>query len=204
MYCTKCTLPLSRHLQSPSLDIKEDSDTVQDTQATQHTLPQDSEKLFSVLHKDIACTATQLEVDLIMPHIASRQMHRPNCDVNSTEEYCRESMYILLLDNVLTDLELLNECVTIPLLQYGIRFRGRTAATVLDGEMCISKEKWKRESKAGHPLPEIVLSVIDSCDIDLFPTIRCFLDILLTLPVSVAGVERSFSNLQLVKSWLRT
>ncbi|KAJ8889826.1 hypothetical protein PR048_009330 [Dryococelus australis] len=153
-----------------------------DSLATLHTLRQDSEKSFSVLHKDATCAATQQGDDLIMPRLAARQMHRAYYDANSTEEYHRKSIYI-----------------PFPLLQDGIQFRGRTAATVLDGEMCIWKENWKRESKESHSLPETVLDVIDSCEIDLLPSIRCLLEILLTLPVSVESAESSFSSLQLVK-----
>ncbi|KAJ8876795.1 hypothetical protein PR048_021242 [Dryococelus australis] len=74
-----------------------------DTLGTLHTLRQDSEQSFSVLHKDAECTATQLGVHLIMPCLAARQMHRANYDANSIEEYYRKSIYIPLLD-VLIDL----------------------------------------------------------------------------------------------------
>jgi len=41
-------------------------------------------------------------------------------------------------------------------------------------------------------------------DEDIFPTIRTLLQVLATLPVSVASAERSFSTLRRVKTWLRS
>lgn len=43
-----------------------------------------------------------------------------------------------------------------------------------------------------------------NCDEDIFPTIRTLLQVLATLPVSVASAERSFSTLRRVKTWLRS
>lgn len=43
-----------------------------------------------------------------------------------------------------------------------------------------------------------------NCDEDIFPTIRMLLQVLATLPVSVASAERSFSTLRRVKTWLRS
>jgi len=42
------------------------------------------------------------------------------------------------------------------------------------------------------------------CDEDVFPTIKKLLQILSTLPVSVASAERSFSTLRRLKTWLRS
>lgn len=42
------------------------------------------------------------------------------------------------------------------------------------------------------------------CDKDMFPTIRTLIQVLATLPVSVASAERSFSTLRRVKTWLRS
>jgi len=42
------------------------------------------------------------------------------------------------------------------------------------------------------------------CDEDVFSTIRKLLQVLSTLPVSVASAERSFSTLRRLKTWLRS
>ena len=42
------------------------------------------------------------------------------------------------------------------------------------------------------------------CDKRIFPLIHTFLAILLTLPVSTASAERSFSSLRRLKTWMRS
>lgn len=42
------------------------------------------------------------------------------------------------------------------------------------------------------------------CDEDVFSTIKKLLQVLSTLPVSVASAERSFSTLRRLKTWLRS
>ncbi|KAJ8868184.1 hypothetical protein PR048_031993 [Dryococelus australis] len=154
---------------------------------------------YIILHKDAACTDTQLGVDLIMPCLATRQIHRANYDANSTEEYHRKYIYIPLLDSGLTDLEQplsqdVLQCYDLHLfLLHFILKRVLFFKMVSDSEVELLQLFWVvkyafgmesgRESKEGDPLPETVLDVIDSWDSDLFPTIRCFLGIILTSQV---------------------
>ena len=53
-------------------------------------------------------------------------------------------------------------------------------------------------------VPGTALEGFVACDRQTFPFINSFLNILLTLLVSTAGVERSFSTLERVKIWLRS
>lgn len=75
---------------------------------------------------------------------------------------------------------------------------------VIDGEVSLWRAKWTREAEEGRPIPVSVTDALKSCDEDIYPSIRKLLQILVTMPVSVATAERSFSSLKLVKSWLRT
>ena len=72
----------------------------------------------------------------------------------------------------------------------------------LRGEFLLWIDKWQRETK--KYLPEKTLDLISSCDEDFFPTIKCLLKILATLPISVASAARPFSTLRRVKTWLRS
>ena len=54
---------------------------------------------------------------------------------------------------------------------------------------------------------DILKSAVDAficCDKDFFPSINKLLHIILTLPVSVASAERTFSTLRRLKTWLRS
>lgn len=54
------------------------------------------------------------------------------------------------------------------------------------------------------PLDETALDALDHCDQVYFPYVYKLLKILVTLLVSIATAERSFSTLRLLKTWLRS
>jgi len=65
----------------------------------------------------------------------------------------------------------------------------------------------KRANKKGESLdltPKGILLYISSLGLEAYKTLVTALKILLTLPLSVASCERSFSKLKLIKSYLRT
>ncbi|XP_065681428.1 uncharacterized protein LOC124811211 [Hydra vulgaris] len=64
--------------------------------------------------------------------------------------------------------------------------------------------KWKDAIKKQQDLPECALKAYKQCDCNVFPLIKCNLQLLCTLPVSVASGERSFSVLKRLKTWLRS
>ncbi|CAI6376422.1 unnamed protein product [Macrosiphum euphorbiae] len=73
---------------------------------------------------------------------------------------------------------------------------------MLEGEICLWLHKWKHQ-----PITERPCTALESymhCDEDMFSTIRKLLQVLATLPVSVASAERSFSTLRRLKTWLRS
>ena len=61
--------------------------------------------------------------------------------------------------------------------------------------------KWKREYTEESPSDHI--GVIQFCDPAVFPTIHALLTIASILPISTATVERTFSTLRLVNTYLR-
>ncbi|XP_047122948.1 uncharacterized protein LOC124806252 [Hydra vulgaris] len=63
--------------------------------------------------------------------------------------------------------------------------------------------KWKDAIKKQQDLLECALEAYKQCNGNVFPLIKCILQLLCTLPVSVASGERSFSVLKRLKTWLR-
>lgn len=63
------------------------------------------------------------------------------------------------------------------------------------------KEKWKQENPSN--LPKTAMSALEKCDKTFFPNIYTLLKLLAVLPVSVATVERSFSSLRRLNTYLR-
>ncbi|KAL4112101.1 hypothetical protein QTP88_015949 [Uroleucon formosanum] len=52
--------------------------------------------------------------------------------------------------------------------------------------------------------PDNAIEAFFSCNAEVFPNIKFFLQILSTMPVGVASAERSFSTLRRMKTWLRS
>lgn len=230
----KRTLPLSKLLQKPNLDLNKASNAVTDTLTCLKDRRRNCDDHFTELYLEALTTSEKLGVQLKMPRVVKSQRHRENYEAETVMEYYRMSMYIPLLDNVITDLQtrfseenllcfdlnllmpanMLNTNDSEKCLKLNVRLQKvcqnfktllpRDSEAVLEGELSIWKAKWSREKEEGMKIPNCAIEVLKCCDEDIFPTVRTLLQILITLPVSVASAERSFSSLKLVKSWLRT
>jgi hypothetical protein len=79
----------------------------------------------------------------------------------------------------------------------------------LAGEVEIWKTWWlrlRKSNKCTGRIPETVEETLEkqNWNADIFPNISALLQILITLPISVASVERSFSTSRRLKTRLRT
>jgi hypothetical protein len=176
--------------------------------------------------------ADPLGVELNTPRIprhGGRQIYRANHQTNSSEEYYRVSLYVPLLDVILTDLRERFSSETLDIFKLSVfipdnivkndadeynkivqslldRFGSlldidKGAATLLlKDEMLLWREKWLPEKER----PTTALEILDTCDKDAFPLIHEFITILSTLPVTNATAERSFSSLRRLKTYLRS
>ncbi|GBN52260.1 hypothetical protein AVEN_59520-1 [Araneus ventricosus] len=61
----------------------------------------------------------------------------------------------------------------------------------------------KRSQEKSENLPKTAISSLERCDKTFFPNIYILLKLLAVLPVSVVIVERSFSSLRTLKTYLR-
>ena len=76
--------------------------------------------------------------------------------------------------------------------------------SALLAEIRLWNKKWLRSSKN----PSVTISVsaqeaLQNYNEEIYSLVNSLLRILLTLPVSVASAERSFSSLRRIKTWLR-
>lgn len=228
------TLPLSRLYQKECVDVHTARNTLTDTIAVLTAQRQNCEEVFRPLYEQAVALADELDTELKLPRITKRQTHRSNPPALDPESFYRTSVYIPLLDNVLADLrsrfteetfgvyelfvfmpsQLLhatreNEArVATDIAQRYCSFIGGSrapiTAKVIQAELRLWREKWKRESEDGADIPSTAVQALYMCDGGVFPSIRTFLQILATLPVSVASAERSFSTLRRLKTWLRS
>uniref|UniRef100_A0A8C5QST3 Repressor of the inhibitor of the protein kinase n=1 Tax=Leptobrachium leishanense TaxID=445787 RepID=A0A8C5QST3_9ANUR len=218
----KVTLPLSRFLQSPTIDLTSASDCLTDTMTTLENMRCNADDIFSTLHMEATELASELGVELKLPRVVDRQSGGTETQYHLISRTTK-SLYILLLDNIINDLksrfpENSMQCLQIQILMPAVFFGKKMENMVpvavqalsnrfhplLADELSLWLTKWKRELSNQKDIPQTVLEVLDLCDQGLFPTIRSLLLILATLPVSVASAERSFSTLRHVKTWVRS
>ena len=182
---------------------------------------------FSSLLYEIEDVARELGTEIKIPRLARRQMHRENHEANNKEEYFRRSVYIPLLEHVIVDLnnrfsddtlDLYNLSILIPenfdkpdlenkihilAKKYDCFFNNdiNYFKTKLNNELEMWKDKWQNS-----PILEnrSAIELLKNCNRTLYPLINILLKILITLPISVASAERSFSSLKRLKTWLRT
>ncbi|CAI6348721.1 unnamed protein product [Macrosiphum euphorbiae] len=75
---------------------------------------------------------------------------------------------------------------------------------LLNSELELWIQKWKKSELKGDILPKNVFDTLDACCGIIFPTIKSLISILASLPISTASAERSFSTLRRLKTWLRS
>lgn len=99
----RVSLPLSRLLQTPSLDTNRASTAVTNTMATLKERRIKCDDIFKQIFFETKALAEELDVELKLPRRTGSQTKRSN-HPGDVEEYYRRSIYIPLLDNVCADL----------------------------------------------------------------------------------------------------
>jgi hypothetical protein len=156
--------------------------------------------------------------EIQVPRVIGEQMRRSNPPSSSPEEYFRRSIFLPCLDDLISGLKerfsvnkdilssleiLLPKNADERKLQdlsniefYWVTF---VSEPVIKAEYSLWCEKWRAEPNK----PLDIMDVLDACDPAFFPSISKLLRIFACLPVSTASVERSFSSLKRIKSYLR-
>lgn len=221
--------PLTKIFQKKDLDLSEATSLISDLLTILKTQRQNCELTFHEIFLNSSNLLSSLDIEVKQPRINSRQNYRCNTPSSSTEEYYRRSIYIPMLDCFICDLEnrfsnqtsasfhlsslLPRNCLQIDpqmlskIIQdaYSDLLGGASLFEFLCAEIKLWKQKWVRiSSKGAVALPLTVEETLLECDEDVFSLVHSLLKILLTLPVSVATAERSFSALRQLKTWLRS
>lgn len=185
-----------------------------------NTLDEEFRKIFRKA-EDLSSTLFGIE-SITMPRITGRQVHRENYPADSPMEYFKRSIFIPCVDDllgslksrfegsivqILTTLEMLlphKICVDnaqnlsnlLPYLDDDV-----SAEVTLESEYHLWAEKWKNADQTS--MEREAIEVLAKCDAAFYPHIHTLLKLLASLPVSTASVERSFSTLKRVKTYLR-
>ncbi|GBN66997.1 repressor of the inhibitor of the protein kinase [Araneus ventricosus] len=163
----------------------------------------------------------KLDIKEEIPRVCRLQTARNNVPDNTEEEYYRRAVYVPYLDDFCNSLKerLCSHKETVASLQHILPefctktdFYSLEAAfnsyeeylshkEVVRSQFMSWKEKWCQEKSEN--LPKTAISSLEKCDKTFFPNIYILLKLLAVVPVSVATVERSFSSLRRLKTYLR-
>ena len=223
-YLFSLTLPLSTYLQNPQHDLvsslKYADDIVKKLRNLRSSDSDSDEKQFKIIFEKAQRLAEEvLDIEIKVPRLTVKQTARDNHPNTSAEEFFRRSVFIPCLDilisgliqrfgknrEFLSSIEVLlptnaSSCFDVDkLLKLKFLFEDRTSESALTAEYLLWCEKWK----AVNENPTGMLTVLDKCDKKFYPNIYYLLCVLATLPLSTAEVERSFSSMKRIKSFLR-
>ncbi|KAK2706946.1 hypothetical protein QYM36_014843 [Artemia franciscana] len=178
---------------------------------------------FALVFEQVKELSDKIQLAVEVPRITQRQVYRNNPPHTTPEEYYRRVVFIPMLDSVISDLksrlsrDTLNSfrLTVLLLLQSSVKeissMYGQllgltmpsTRATLILGEVHVWRSRWLRVKREGGIFPSSVEETAKECDRHLYPYVSSLLDIFISLPVSVASAERSFSTLRQLKTWLR-
>ncbi|GBN51916.1 repressor of the inhibitor of the protein kinase [Araneus ventricosus] len=170
---------------------------------------------------DVKEIAVKLDIKEEIPRACRLQTARNNVPDSTEEEYYRRAVYVPYLDDFCNSLKERFEShkETVASLQHILPefctktdFYSLEAAfnfyeeylsheEVVQSEFMSWKEKWSQEKSEN--LPKTAISSLEKCDKTFFPNIYILLKLLAVVPVSFATVERSFSSLRRLKTYLR-
>ncbi|KAL5246227.1 hypothetical protein ACI65C_013635 [Semiaphis heraclei] len=98
-------LPLSKHLQKVDIDLKLATRLADETLEEMKCFRNNAENSFKKIYTAAHDLAAQFQVEITMPRVIGRQVHRMNIQAKSTEEYYRISIFNPYMDSYITELE---------------------------------------------------------------------------------------------------
>lgn len=98
-------LPLSKHLQKVDIDLKLAIRLADETLEEMKCFRNNGENSFKKIYTAAHHLAAQFQVEITIPRVIGRQVHRMNIQAKSTEEYYRISIFNPYMDSYITELE---------------------------------------------------------------------------------------------------
>lgn len=177
-----------------------------------------SDAYFATLWNKAWGEAERLDISITKPRTTTKQMHRSNAEAGTPEEYWKINLFLPFIDHLIMQLQ---DRLTTPLPRLLAEYLlpsnisnltdiswttiKEEYNSLLPASICIDTEliNWKRavHDKA-LPGNADLAATLDEAH-HLFPNIYIILKTLLTMPVSTATAERSFSTLKRLKTYLR-
>ena len=208
--------PLSDHLQDPECDLVLASSRAQTICNLMQQKRNDS------TWSDIWQSATHLtgeqDIPVVKPRTIGRQMHRSNTPAPTVEEYWHLNLFNPFIDQLIIEL---GERLCKPMARLKAQYLLPPHISKLSSEFWqdikteystflpqplitdAELEGWKHAIDSGAVKSTNLQEAVFASDL-MFPNIHIILKVLLTMPVSTASAERSFSSLRRLKTYLRS
>jgi hypothetical protein len=213
--------PVANALQKVDIDRSTVDKNIEQLKEMFGTHRDNAEETFSALWKTVVDVADKTGVELSRPRCAKRQTHRANYPSDSVEEYYRRQLYIPYLDSLLASIaERFNKSnehagdfnalipsnlrkMSAAAFESSIKRLVTVYGAQLDNITGESGTWFFRWSKADVTVPPS--NFTDTlAETQLHPSIREAIKLALTLPCTTCTIERSFSTMRRVKTWLRS
>lgn len=214
--------PVTQALQAVNLDLRKVQNHVETLLKTFRVHRQEAGKYFkSDIFEKVKLLADNLNIQLLIPRQCKRQTHRNNPGSTNVEDYFRQTLFIPYLDSIITSLS--SRFSDTNSAQFNLFSLHPTQISQLDCSNYLKQmsaihtqyeiDNFEREASAWYDVwcaspMQSKLKDADFIDLlshtDFYPSIREAILILLTLPTTTCAIERSFSTLHRVKTWLRS
>lgn len=168
--------------------------------------------------------SNEIGEEIKIPRVTQYQRHRENYESNSPEEYYRIAVFIPFVEHFINQLEIRflkqkevlckiqniipNKVIKLNKIEIDgtcdvilTQWPNASIAydTVCKQEIVLWKQKWIDVDDK----PRTFIDALRFCDELMFPNVHSLLKIGSSLPVTVSSVERSFSSLKRIKTYLR-
>ncbi|KAJ8882800.1 hypothetical protein PR048_014614, partial [Dryococelus australis] len=154
------------------------------------------------------------ELTMEMPRTSSRQKNCDNSPATNREEYYRRTLFIPFCDNFINHLEerfvnnkklLTSFACLVPTGNSPTKFYKNNLQDKYEGVLTAELMLWYiKFNKKGSDVPRSAISLLNDCNKDIYPNVNIALKIFVTLPVTIATPEHSFSTLQCLETYLRS
>ncbi len=208
--------PISDAFQHKQMDLVRASERTDRVISMLQSQRSNSDSSFSEIYQRAVTFAAEHQIQPSVPRIVGRQTQRANVITSTPSEHYRINAYIPFIDFMIIELK---DCLVKPLprlkAEYLLSHRltlltpeiwseiKETYGHMLPNSKALDSElkSWKHDINTGHIEADNLFKAIDSSP--FLPNLNAIFRILLTMPVSSATCERSFSTLRRLKNYMR-
>ena len=204
-------------------DVVGAMETINSTKTSLQSTRENVDNVFKEIYSK--CEALcKSERGMYTKRICSAQKHRPNVPADSPESFFKRTIFLPLIDGVISQMNsrfskhnkkalslgaILPEQAKIEnsanfdeIFRFYENLLPQSSLERARGEFDVWCAMWSERDRESMPVDAI--GALNACDVNAFPAVHRLLKILAIQPVSTASAERSFSCLRRLKDWLRS